>query len=245
METLTDQNSVHPSEITKPLLKKTTHEEGIPSTSNYAVALKPPTILSPCANRYGNPEVKARFSIHNGMPAVIFRTSDYYGVMAEEWRLTIVGKFLRTRPQMEKIRSKFVEKITVKGNVKIGVYDYRTVILDFSNEDEWKSVWYRISIEIEGQLMWLEKWTPNFKPEEDSPVVPVWVLLSELPFHCHTWHYVKKIVSPIGAPLSMDLATDHKTRPSIAKVRVEVDLTKPKLTLLENSPMATQGKPFQ
>ncbi|KAH0717708.1 hypothetical protein KY285_013739 [Solanum tuberosum] len=28
----------------------------------------------------------------------------------------------------------------------------------------------------------------------------------------------------------MDLATDHKTRPSMTKVRVEVDLTKPKLT---------------
>lgn len=77
--------------------------------------------------------------------------------------------------------------------------------------------------------MWLEKWTPNFKSKEDSPIVLVQILLPELPLHCHTWHYVKQIVSPTGNPLSMDLATDHRTRPSMAKVRVEVDLTKPKL----------------
>lgn len=33
--------------------------------------------------------------------------------------------------------------------------------------------------------------------------------------------------SPLGYPLSMDM--DNKTRPSMAKVRVEIDLTKPKL----------------
>nr|XP_009620930.1 uncharacterized protein LOC104112649 [Nicotiana tomentosiformis]XP_016476814.1 PREDICTED: uncharacterized protein LOC107798353 [Nicotiana tabacum] len=90
METLTGQNPARPSEIMKPPVEKTTHEEGIPSTSNYVVALKSSTIPGPCANRYGNPEVKARYSTHNGMPTVIFKASDYYGVMAEECRLTIV-----------------------------------------------------------------------------------------------------------------------------------------------------------
>ncbi|MCD7467558.1 hypothetical protein HAX54_005068 [Datura stramonium] len=49
----------------------------------------------------------------------------------------------------------------------------------------------RISIDFEGQIMWLEKWSPDFKSDEDSPIVPVWVLLPDLPFHCHTWNYVK------------------------------------------------------
>ncbi|KAM3236174.1 hypothetical protein P3L10_016211 [Capsicum annuum] len=149
--------------------------------------------------------------------------------MAEECKRNLVGKFIRTRPQIEKIRSKFAEKVPLKGNVKIGVYDFRTVFLDFTDEEDFNSVWFKRSIEIEGQVMWLEKWTPDFKPEEDSPIVPVWVLLPDLPFHCHTWHYVKQILAPIGTPLSMDLATDHKTRPSMAKVRVEIDLTKSKL----------------
>ncbi|KAM3285067.1 hypothetical protein P3S67_023866 [Capsicum chacoense] len=111
--------------------------------------------------------------------------------MAEQCKLTIVGKFLRSRPQIEKIRSKFAEKISLKGTVKIGVFDFRTVFLDFTNEDDFNSVWFRRSIEIEGKVMWLEKWSPDFQLEEDSPIVPIWVLLLGLPCHCHTWNYVK------------------------------------------------------
>ncbi|KAG5613552.1 hypothetical protein H5410_024833 [Solanum commersonii] len=29
---------------------------------------------------------------------------------------------------------------------------------------------FRRSTEIDGQVIWLEKWTPDFKPEEDSPI---------------------------------------------------------------------------
>ncbi|MCD9640936.1 hypothetical protein HAX54_026693 [Datura stramonium] len=36
----------------------------------------------------------------------------------------------------------------------------------------------------------------------------------------------------MGIPLSMDSATDHRTRPSMVKVRVEVDLTKPKINTI-------------
>ncbi|KAK4345117.1 hypothetical protein RND71_035293 [Anisodus tanguticus] len=40
---------------------------------------------------------------------------------------------------------------------------------------------------------------------------------------------IQQIVEPAGLPLSIDFATDHRTRPSMAKVRLEVDLTKPKV----------------
>ncbi|XP_060211766.1 uncharacterized protein LOC132639331 [Lycium barbarum] len=96
-------------------------------------------------------------------------------------------------------------------------------------EEDFKAVWYKRSIEIDEQVMWLEKWTPEFKPDEDSPIVLVWVLLPGLPFHLHTWNYVKQVVAPIGTPLTMDAATENRTRPSMAKVRVEVNLTKTKL----------------
>ncbi|PHT66545.1 hypothetical protein T459_30970 [Capsicum annuum] len=51
-------------------------------------------------------------------------------------------------------------------------------------------------------------------------------MLSGLPFHMHSWHYIRQIVSSIGTPLVMDAATISKTRPSMAKVRVELDLLK-------------------
>lgn len=40
------------------------------------------------------------------------------------------------------------------------------MILD---EEDFTNVWYhRISIEIEAKTMWLDKWSPDFKPHQDS-----------------------------------------------------------------------------
>lgn len=103
------------------------------------------------------------------------------------------------------------------------------MFIDVYNEEDFKVVYFKHVIEIEGQPMWLSRWTPDFTPEEDSPITLVWVLLPKLLFHLHTWHYVKQILSPIGTPLGMDVATKGMTRPSMAKVRVEIDLTKPRL----------------
>ncbi|KAH0633900.1 hypothetical protein KY284_036686 [Solanum tuberosum] len=171
--------------------------------------------------------VQAKQTTHNGVPAVLFKASDYYGIMAAECRFTIIGRFVKPRPQIDKIRSKFKEMVTIKGSTKIGVYDNFNVFLDFTNEEDFNTVWFKRVIEIEEQQMWLQKWTPNFKPEEDLPIAPVWVLLPKLPFHMHTWQYIKQIVSSVGTPLEMDQATKSRTRPSMAKVKVEIDLLKP------------------
>lgn len=172
---------------------------------------------------------KAEITTHNGMPAVIFDAEDCYGIMAEEWKYTINGWFLKRRPQIETIRAIIKETIPIKGSIKVGVYDNKNVFIDVYNEEDFKTVYFKHVIEIDGQPMWLSRWTPDFTPEEDSPLTPVWVLLPKLPFHLHTWHYVKQILSPIGTPMAMDVATKGKTRPSMTKVRIKIDLTKPRL----------------
>ncbi|OIS98210.1 hypothetical protein A4A49_21890 [Nicotiana attenuata] len=152
------------------------------------------------SNCHGREAVITTHTMHNCMPTVLFKAMDYYGVMAEECKLTIVG---RSSSQGSKLTK-----------------------LDFTNEDDFNFVWFRRVIEIEGQHMWLQKWSPDFKPEEDLPIAPIWVLLPGLAFHMHTWIYVKQVVRAIGTPLEMDLATKGRTRPSMAKVKVEIDLLK-------------------
>lgn len=72
---------------------------------------KPPyasTITAPATNHthpsttilQGREKVQARHSAHNGMPAVIFKASEYYGVIADECRYTIVCRFYKTRPEL-------------------------------------------------------------------------------------------------------------------------------------------------
>lgn len=46
----------------------------------------------------------------------------------------------------------------------------------------------------------------------------------------YEWDALCTIVSPIGTPIIIDKATFLKTRPTTAKLRVEVDLAKPLLS---------------
>ncbi|OIT34715.1 hypothetical protein A4A49_14012 [Nicotiana attenuata] len=123
-------------------------------------------------NRHGRESVVATHTTHNGMLVVLFKASDYYGIMAEECKLTIVGRFLKPRSQIDRIRSKFKELVSIKGSTKIGVFDNYNVFLDFTNEEDFNTVWFKRVIEIEGQQMRLQKWSPDFKPEEDLPIAP-------------------------------------------------------------------------
>lgn len=85
------------------------------------------------------------------------------------WRKNANGQsranFSEPGLKLKKFEPNLLRKSLSKGNVKIGVYDYSTVFLDFTNEHDFKSVWYRRSVEIEGQVMRLEKWTPDFKSD--------------------------------------------------------------------------------
>ncbi|XP_059310041.1 uncharacterized protein LOC132061203 [Lycium ferocissimum] len=173
--------------------------------------------------------VVGRHTTHNGKVAVIFKSKDYYGVLVEDCRRTIVEKFPKPRPQIDKIRAKFKELITIKGSVTISVFDNYNVFIDCTNDDDFKTVWYRRIIEIEDAQMWLQKWIPHFKPEEDIPIVLVWVLLLGLSFQIRNWHIMKQILRPVGTPLCLDAATTSRTRPSMTKARVKIDLLKPRI----------------
>lgn len=140
--------------------------EGIENIPTYATTITTATPTPITTIRHPRESVIARHTTHNGMPAVIFKAKDYYGIMAEECKLTIVGRFLKPRPQIKKkIRSTFKECFPVKGRAKIGVYDNYNVFLDFTNEDAFYLVWYRRVVEIDGLQMWLQKWTPDFRPD--------------------------------------------------------------------------------
>ncbi|KAH0727708.1 hypothetical protein KY290_003412 [Solanum tuberosum] len=181
----------------------------------------------PTTNKSMSSSVLARHTMHNGKPAIIFKALDYYGVMAQDCKWTLVGKFTMGRPRIEAIISKFLEQQPLVGKVRIGAYDYRHVFIEFNNEVDFNTVYFKRFMSIVGSLMRLFKWSPDFDPNEETSLAPIWVLLPDLPFHCFRWEYLKQILSIVGTPLKEDLATIARSRPNMAKVRVEVDLMNP------------------
>ncbi|OIT21155.1 putative ribonuclease h protein [Nicotiana attenuata] len=131
------------------------------------------------------------------------------------------------RPKIETIRAKFIEQILLKGNVRIGAYDYRHVFIEFNNEADFNTAYFQRFMGISRALMRMFKWSPDFDPTEETSLAPIWVLLPELPFHMFKWDYLRHVLEQIGTPMKEDIATVSRTRAHMAKVRVEVDLMKP------------------
>ncbi|OIT08476.1 hypothetical protein A4A49_52017 [Nicotiana attenuata] len=121
---------------------------------------------------------------------------------ADRCKFTVVGKFSNTITRIEVIRRSFIDQTELRGAVKITYFNARTVYIDLDNE--------------------FDHSTPN----EDLPSVPIWVVIPELPCHLYYMEILTPLLSPIGKSLYLDLASFQKTRGSVAKVKIQIDLTK-------------------
>ncbi|KAL0289913.1 UNVERIFIED_CONTAM: LINE-1 reverse transcriptase [Sesamum radiatum] len=73
------------------------------------------------------------------------------------------------------------------------------------------------------------KWSPDFDPQTESPIAPVWIKLPGLPVHLFEKNALFTFAAKIGKPLRMDEPTADLSRPDLARVCVEIDLTAPKV----------------
>ncbi|KAG5599225.1 hypothetical protein H5410_030595 [Solanum commersonii] len=147
-----------------------------------------------------------------GLPAVLLDEEDYNVMLAESCKHTLVGKFTNTMPKMELIRKSFTLQTQLTGGVKITHFNSRHVYIDLDNEFDYVTVWTRQRMNIEGQLMRIQTWTPDFTPEEETPIVPIWVALPELPWHCYNKVVLTTILSSIDKVLYLDSPSSVKTR---------------------------------
>ena len=166
---------------------------------------------------------------HHGMPAVLF-TKEEIALMAEPFKLSLVGKFSFGRPSMEVIQ-KFVSTLHLKGACKVSLLDKRHVLIQLGHDEDYTRLWTRQSWFFQGYTMRIFKWNPQFHCNEESPIVPVWISLPYLPVHfmkCQTALF--SIASAIGNPLRVDHATATLSRPTVARVLVECNVSQPTFT---------------
>ncbi|KAH0715343.1 hypothetical protein KY284_008248 [Solanum tuberosum] len=125
--------------------------------------------------------VDIKHGTHLGKSAVFFSAHDYFVNLAEQCKLTIVGKFVKTTPSMEEIRKAFATRYHLKEPVKVAYFNNRHVCLDFANEVDYNHILFKNYIHIGDSPMKVLKWSPDFKPEEETPIAPVWILIHQLP----------------------------------------------------------------
>lgn len=68
------------------------------------------------------------------------------------------------------------------------------------------------------------KWDPWFELDVETTIGVVWIYLPDLPPIFFLKKIIFSITSVVGKSLIVDMATRNQTRPSYAKVNIEVDL---------------------
>ncbi|XP_071929043.1 uncharacterized protein [Coffea arabica] len=197
--------------------------------------------LQPSAEGQGSPTGKKTFSqlfsqpstspiqirqatVYKGEAAVIFSRADVEK-LAVPFRWALVGKFSHGRPSLEDIR-KFFASLNLKDHISIGLMDYRHVLIKCSVEVDFNRIRTRGIWQLGNYPMRVFRWTREFHVQRESSLVPIWVELPNLPIHYFDKHSLFSILSPVGRPLFLDSATAAGTRPSVARVCVEIDVAK-------------------
>ncbi|KAG5631323.1 hypothetical protein H5410_003040 [Solanum commersonii] len=160
---------------------------------------------------------------------------------AEPTPYTVVQTLAARLRQIHATHSTSIELVPPRHNTKQGqpamIYDMdgfmnklvvdckHTLIGKFSNTMP-KIELIRERFILQTQLNGGGACTPNFRPEVETPIVPIWVLLSGLPWHCFKKEFITPLLESVGKVLYLDTTSIKRTRASMAKVKVQVDLTK-------------------
>ncbi|KAK4363834.1 hypothetical protein RND71_019075 [Anisodus tanguticus] len=157
----------------------------------------------------------------------------------QELNLAVIGKFSHGWPEIGLLRTAIPKQCGLKAEVNIGLLCDRHVLIRCTIAEDYDTLMSRQTFEIKDKnkpyLMKTFKWDVTFNPEEETRFAYGWISFPGLPPHFHGESSLFSMAASVGKPISTDSATRNKTRPSSARVKVEVDLIKthPKSVLIQ------------
>lgn len=161
------------------------------------------------------------------------------------WDDFVVGKFMDLAPHMAKVHM-VVNKIWRYGELasSVDVYEVNVTTMRFriSNPKAREKVLKRGMWNIVGVPMVVTKWTPKSEEEkQEENEIPMWVHLRKVPLHMYSWQGISFMTSTVGFPDKLHPETLACTNLEVAKVFVNVDISK---TLPKEIEFSKDGKEF-
>ncbi|KAH0651620.1 hypothetical protein KY290_032943 [Solanum tuberosum] len=195
-----------------------------PSTLTYAESLRlektniKPLPLKPITYLHGEPEVIWELEEVNQM------------IVNENLEYAVIGKFSYGWPDIQDLRKLIPKQCELKGECNIGLLSNRHVLIRATLLEDYVHLLSKPAFYIT-QNSWsfpmrTLKWDPLFNPEEETTTAIAWISFPSLPPNFFGEEAVFSLAAAVGKPLQVDLATKNKTRPSCARVKVEVNLLK-------------------
>ncbi|KAG8383586.1 hypothetical protein BUALT_Bualt04G0029100 [Buddleja alternifolia] len=158
--------------------------------------------------------------------------------IAAPYQYYLVGKFSHGYPTMTRLRAKFAA-LGLNSGFKIGVLDNKHVWIRLFDPNDYARVWMKQTWYFDGFPMRVLKWTSDFNPTEESPIMPIWIKVFGLRPHWFHRQFLYHVASLIGKPLKLDEATTEIDNPVVARMCVEVNVLK---KLHQDVPIQIDGK---
>ncbi|KAG8371145.1 hypothetical protein BUALT_Bualt13G0056300 [Buddleja alternifolia] len=143
--------------------------------------------------------------------------------MAAPYQCSPVGIFSHGYPTMTRLRAKFAALGLLKG-FKIGVLDNKHVWIRLFDPNDYARVWMKQTWYFDGFPMRVLKWTSNFDPKKESPIMPIWIKVFGLRPHWFHRQFLYHVASLIGKPLKLDEATTKIENPVVARICAEINV---------------------
>ncbi|KAL0918241.1 hypothetical protein M5K25_010239 [Dendrobium thyrsiflorum] len=178
--------------------------------------------LSGSSSSSSFPDLKPSF--FRGFPALLVSEEEFFA-LAEPFRFSLVGFFPSKCPSLESIR-KFFVNLKLNGVFSVTLLDRAHVLIKLENDLNYSRVFCHRSYLVFNCFMRLTKWSPSDDIDAESPIVPVWISFPNLRPHFYSPRILHGLGLLFGKPLKVDNATAVGLRPSVARVLVEIDVSK-------------------
>ncbi|KAH0632725.1 hypothetical protein KY284_035511 [Solanum tuberosum] len=165
----------------------------------------------------------------HGEPRIIWEEEEVeHMIIKENLEFAVIGKFSYGWPEIQDLRKLIPKHCELRRECKIGLLSNMHVLIRASCLEDYvnllsKSAFYLLHRGLSYPMRTL-KWDPMFDPEEEPSTAIAWISFPALPPIFFVKEVVFSLAAAVGKPLQVDLATKNQTRPSCARVKVEVDL---------------------
>ncbi|XP_070028939.1 uncharacterized protein [Nicotiana sylvestris] len=168
-------------------------------------------------------------TFEHGEPTLEFTIEEVNAFTIEEGlHQAVILKFSYGKPNLQELRQLIPKQFDVKSYCNVGQLEYRHVLVRFDLFEDFVQVLSRSTgyVKSKGDEFFFRSfpWTIGFNPREETPKSVVWISFPDLPANFFAKKSLMSIASAVGKPLVVDKATQDRTRPGTARVKVLLDL---------------------
>ncbi|KAI0497981.1 hypothetical protein KFK09_021222 [Dendrobium nobile] len=120
----------------------------------------------------------------------------------------------------------FFFNLKLIGDFSVVFLNLKHVLIKLVNDLDYFHNFAHRSYFINNCYMQLINWPPSFDVDVESPIIPIWLYFPNLRPHLFSPKILHGLSSMFGRPLKIDHTISTCSRPSVARVLVELDVSK-------------------